>query len=345
MSVPAVSILLPTYDGAHYLDAQIGSIIAQDFADFELLIVDDGSNDDTPGLLARWAATDDRIRVLPAAGNAGQKVRLVELVRAASGDLIAFSDQDDVWDQHKLGRLLAAKSDRAIAFGTSEIIDGAGQSQGMTLLDRLPPLPSADDHLIYLFKPMLSAHGMVVDRAAINEGAFHHTHPFDWLMSLDAVFSRGVVYVPDAVTHHRIHASNQSNGRLGRTPSLRERYALSDLTRRINVRQTERWMLVQRLEYLTYSPLIAVPLQQTFRRAHDLCVRAWFDQDRGIRLRDRTLFDHLCAELLPLSRSAAETRYVEKTLRRLVRSTLEPVSFAWLVGSFLRGRRMPRKSA
>jgi glycosyltransferase involved in cell wall biosynthesis len=340
--VPRVSVLLPTWNGAAYLDAQIGSILAQDMANLELIAIDDGSSDDTVARLAHHAAVDPRVRVLPSTGNVGQKARLMELLRAACGDVVAFADQDDVWDSAKLGRLLAAKGDRMVAFGRSEIINGAGEPQGMTLLDMLPPLPSPDDHLVYLFKPMLSAHGMVMNRAAISETAFHRTHPFDWLLSLDAAFGGGLVYVEDAVTFHRIHASNQSNGRLGRTLSWGERYAWPELRRRFAVRATERWMLVQRLEYLTYSAAVSPDLRQVFRRAHDRCVSAWFDQNRAVVLHDRSLREELTTLLRPLARTAAEWAHADATLGRLVRAPAEPVNAVRQVGSFLRGRRKPR---
>jgi len=346
MTNPAVSILMPTYNGAAYLDAQIASILAQDFGDFELVIVDDGSCDNTPAVLARHAGTDPRIRVLPATGNRGQKARLSELHETARADLLAFSDQDDIWDRHKLGRLVRAKGDHAAAFGTSEIIDGSGTAQGVTLLEMLPPpLPGADDHLIYLFKPMISAHSLLIDADTFDPTALCRTHPFDWLISLDAVFSRGVVYVPDAVTFHRIHQTNQSNGRLGRKPTLAERYAPSALRRRFGVRTTERWMLVQRLEHLSHSLVIDPALRQIFRKAHDACVRTWFDQDRRFELLNRKLLVDLSALLLPLAQSAIEREYADKWLRRLVRSAVHPFNIAWQVGSFLRARTMPRPSS
>lgn len=343
MPVPAVSILMPTYNGAAYLDAQVGSILKQDFIDFELVIVDDGSTDQTRAIIERHAADDPRIRVLRSDGNEGQKVRLGELVRAASADLLAFSDQDDIWDAPKLGRLLAAKGDKAAAFGPSHIIDADGQPQGMTLLDMLPPLPSDDDRLVYLFKPMISAHALLIDRTAFNEDALRRTHPFDWLVSLDAAFSRGVVYVPDAITYHRIHQTNQSNGRSGRRLPLFERYAWPELRRRFSVRGTERWMLVQRLEYMSYSPLVDDTVQRIARRAHDACVHAWFDQNRPLDLNNRRLLGRLVEILQPLATNQTERQFARKELTRLVRSSAQPANVAWQVGSFLRGRTMPRK--
>ena len=61
---PAVSVLMPVRDGQLHLDEAMASLLAQTFADFEILVVDDGSTDDTPGQLEHWAEEDDRVRVI-----------------------------------------------------------------------------------------------------------------------------------------------------------------------------------------------------------------------------------------------------------------------------------------
>src|SRR4051812_45980480 len=108
---PAVSILLPTWNGAVFLAEQLDSILEQTLADFELLVVDDGSTDGTAEIAARYAERDGRVRLLPATGNRGQKARLLELLAEARAPLLAFSDQDDVWDAGKLEALAGGLGD------------------------------------------------------------------------------------------------------------------------------------------------------------------------------------------------------------------------------------------
>jgi glycosyltransferase involved in cell wall biosynthesis len=90
--LPSVSVIVPTYNCAAFLDESLGSVLPQVAADGEVIVVDDGSTDDTGRVLARYG---DRIRVvrmdhggLAAARNAG--------LDAARGDWIAFHDADDV---------------------------------------------------------------------------------------------------------------------------------------------------------------------------------------------------------------------------------------------------------
>ena len=92
---PPVSVLLPVHDGEPHLSAAIKSIGEQTYADFEVVAVDDGSRDATPDVLAEWAASDSRVRVVrqPASGIA---VALERARAEARGRFLARMDADDV---------------------------------------------------------------------------------------------------------------------------------------------------------------------------------------------------------------------------------------------------------
>ncbi|WP_159325583.1 glycosyltransferase family 2 protein, partial [Klebsiella pneumoniae] len=64
-------ILMPVYNGQRYVDEAIASVVGQGFADFEFVLVDDGSTDETPAILAKWAARDARIVSLRSPRNEG----------------------------------------------------------------------------------------------------------------------------------------------------------------------------------------------------------------------------------------------------------------------------------
>jgi glycosyltransferase involved in cell wall biosynthesis len=96
--VPLVSVVVPAYNAERTLKASVDSVLAQDFRDFEIIVVNDGSSDSTKAILGTY---DSQIRVIdqnnrgaPAARNAG--------VSAASGKYVAFLDSDDLWSPDKL---------------------------------------------------------------------------------------------------------------------------------------------------------------------------------------------------------------------------------------------------
>src|SRR4051794_37226143 len=154
MTIPALSILLPTYNGEPHFTAQIESILAQSWEDYELLIVDDGSTDSTPAIAAAFAARDPRIRLVESAGsNAGQKARLIQLLRASRAPLISIADQDDVWDRERTRRLIEALGDKALAYGRSDLIDGEGRPLGVNLAANFGGAPEPGDRIALLFTP------------------------------------------------------------------------------------------------------------------------------------------------------------------------------------------------
>jgi glycosyltransferase involved in cell wall biosynthesis len=105
-NVPAVSVLMPTFDRLQFLPPTIASVFAQTLTDWELIIADDGSGADTRAYLRSIA--DPRVRVLwmPHSGRPG--VMLNAALRAARAEYIAFLDSDDLWLPRKLERQLAS---------------------------------------------------------------------------------------------------------------------------------------------------------------------------------------------------------------------------------------------
>ena len=104
---PLVSVVLPTHDRADRVGAAVASAQRQTWEGLELVVVDDASTDATPGVLEGLAAGDDRVRVLRndrALGPAGARNTGLD---AASGDVVAFLDDDDEWAPEKVERQLA----------------------------------------------------------------------------------------------------------------------------------------------------------------------------------------------------------------------------------------------
>lgn len=115
MNAPLVSVVLPTRNRAELLRRSLGSVLAQTHRDFELIVVDDASDDGTPALLA--ALSDPRVRVLRRERNAGAAAARNAGIALARGELLAFQDDDDIWLRHKLEtqvRALAASPDAAL---------------------------------------------------------------------------------------------------------------------------------------------------------------------------------------------------------------------------------------
>lgn len=132
---PAVSVVIPTFNRIDLLPLAVSSVLDQTFADFELLVVDDGSTDGTDSWLD--AITDRRLRAirLPHSGNVA-RVRNAGAA-AATGRFLAFLDSDDLWLPRKLEAQMAttATDERAWSYTRYEHIDAGGW--------RIPPRAGA----------------------------------------------------------------------------------------------------------------------------------------------------------------------------------------------------------
>jgi len=104
---PLVSVVLPTYNRAHLLRRAIVSVLSQSMADFELIVVDDASTDDTESVVQRLAAQDRRIRYVRRPGNGGPAGARNTGLAAARGEFVAFQDSDDEWLSGRLELTLA----------------------------------------------------------------------------------------------------------------------------------------------------------------------------------------------------------------------------------------------
>jgi glycosyltransferase involved in cell wall biosynthesis len=124
LSTPRISVVIPAYNAAPYIGAAIDSILNQTYKDLEIIVVDDGSVDNTAAVLRAY---DGKIRYV-LQKNGGASSARNNGIRIARGELIAFLDADDTWLPEKLElqtRFLSAHTEAALVFGDLElVVDG-----------------------------------------------------------------------------------------------------------------------------------------------------------------------------------------------------------------------------
>ena len=97
-----VSVVICTYNGERYLREQLDSILAQTYPVFEVVVQDDCSTDGTVGIIESYRNKFSNLRIIRNEHNLGFNENFHRALLQAEGDLIAISDQDDVWDEDKL---------------------------------------------------------------------------------------------------------------------------------------------------------------------------------------------------------------------------------------------------
>lgn len=100
-TLPKVTVIIPTYNRAHLIERSIRSVLDQTYQDFELIVVDDGSTDNTEEIVARFG--DDRLRYIRLNQSSGSPAAPTNIgIKAARGEYIAVQDSDDQWLPGKL---------------------------------------------------------------------------------------------------------------------------------------------------------------------------------------------------------------------------------------------------
>src|SRR5688572_7400598 len=113
-SAPRVSVLVPAWNDGVYLDAALRSLEDQTWRDFEVVIADDGSTDDTPEIAAAWASRDARFSLLRGESNRGMTENWNAALRAARGELLTKLDADDAASPDFLAVMVPELDDAAV---------------------------------------------------------------------------------------------------------------------------------------------------------------------------------------------------------------------------------------
>jgi teichuronic acid biosynthesis glycosyltransferase TuaG len=130
-----ISIITPTFNSSTYIKETIYSVISQSYTDWELLIIDDCSSDDTVEIVESFTLSDERIRLIKNQQNKGASFSRNVGIAKSHGDYLAFLDSDDLWEKDKLQTQITFMRDHKIAFCFTGylIVDSSGKSSGKTV--------------------------------------------------------------------------------------------------------------------------------------------------------------------------------------------------------------------
>jgi glycosyltransferase involved in cell wall biosynthesis len=210
-AAPTVSVVMAAYNGGAFLRATIDSVRAQTMPDFEIVVVDDGSKDDTPAVLA--TIDDPRLRVIRAERNGGPAVARTLAMAHARGRFIAGLDQDDLCHPERFARQLAyldAHPDVALVCSTITMFEGA-KERG----DPYPDLtdPDAIDWTMGLLNPLAWSTATMRGDAAraldpFERDAYRFAEDFDLYTRIRAHGRIGRIAEP--LVRYRLHPGGAS---------------------------------------------------------------------------------------------------------------------------------------
>ncbi len=127
-----VTVIMPAYNAEKYISEAIASVLAQDYTELELIVIDDGSSDATCRIVREFAERDRRVRLEVNETNSGVAVSRNRGMDMARGEFIALLDSDDAWYPEKLSKQIAALREQGadLACTSYELMNEAGRRDG-----------------------------------------------------------------------------------------------------------------------------------------------------------------------------------------------------------------------
>ena len=205
---PLVSVVLATYNGAGFLEAQLESVLCQSYPSIEIIVVDDGSTDATPEILKEYARRHRRIKLYFSNGNLGYIKNFEKGCRLAAGSHISFCDQDDIWHPDKTSQLMNAMGDYQMIYCDAELVDGQMNSLHKKRSD-IKNLRSYDNCLYFAADNCVGGHAMIIKKDLFNNAfPFPKEMPHDlWLAFVSTIFG-GMKYLDKPLVKWRHHGNN-----------------------------------------------------------------------------------------------------------------------------------------
>lgn len=211
MPQPLVSILIPSFNHARYLGACLDSVLAQTFENWEVILVDDGSSDDSLAIAQSFASREPRIKVFQNEKNLGTYGTEQRALELSSGEFIAILNSDDLWLKDKLLRQINALLDEpkaSFCYTLGWMADSEGSVDQND--DVHADWPTA---LVQEILPWLLCENRILASSVLfrREGLSFHPecrYSGDWVALLEQSMRGHAICIPERLTLWRQHDSN-----------------------------------------------------------------------------------------------------------------------------------------
>jgi glycosyltransferase involved in cell wall biosynthesis len=213
-----VSVILPTYNGSELIANSIRSVISQSFNDYEFIIIDDGSTDNTAEIVRGFAAIDGRIRYLRNETNKGLERTLNRGLHFAKGKYIARIDDDDTWiDTEKIKNQVEFLDGHP-----SHVLVGTGciivDEDGIEIHRHSPPTTDLQirktilSSTIFYHSTVMFSRAMAIQTGGYSEAKFHAASDFDLWLRFGTM--GGLSNLPNFSVAYTMRPGNMCSGKI-----------------------------------------------------------------------------------------------------------------------------------
>lgn len=242
--MPSVSIIMPSYNHGRFVEQAVRSVLNQTFSDLELIIIDDGSKDESATILARLAETDRRIQLIVRA-NKGAGATLNEGLSLARGTWIGILNSDDYYHPDRLAVLLDRLGKAKADWGFSRVLFVDANDQPATVAEaeqfkNIQNTVSSWPTVGFAFLKnnlALTTGNLFFKRSLLDTvGCFRpldHVHDWDFALRLTAIAEP--VFVDVALYSYRFHGSNTFRALALETTSRETSFLMRSFLRDVSI--------------------------------------------------------------------------------------------------------------
>ncbi len=207
---PLVSIALATFNGSKFIHKQLDSLLVQTYTNFEIVISDDHSTDETSSIIESYAKLDSRIRIFQNHLKKGVVGNFTAAIEHCKGEVIFFCDQDDVWYKDKIAQHVDMYQDPKVQWVYNEVrlTNQTGQPIGL-LTDKLPDYWTRRKLLYYTWGSCVLGCATSYRTSLIKK--LWPADPFatghdSWIQL--AIYPAKSYYIPEILQDYRQHDNN-----------------------------------------------------------------------------------------------------------------------------------------
>ncbi|RBP02777.1 glycosyltransferase family 2 protein [Rossellomorea aquimaris] len=166
MNTPLVSIITPVYNAEKFIEETIDSVLNQTYSNWEMILINDQSPDNSKDIILSMAKQDSRIRLIDLDENSGAAIARNKGIDASNGQFIAFLDSDDLWHPQKLEKQIEflLQNDYAFSFTSYELMEENGTKTGKTV-----NVPSKMEYEDLLRNTIIGCLTVILDKNKIGE--------------------------------------------------------------------------------------------------------------------------------------------------------------------------------
>lgn len=211
MNKPLVSIALCTYNGEQFLVEQLDSIVNQTYPNLEVIIVDDGSKDETISILQSYSKKHTNIKIYQNEVNLGYIKNFEKAITLCSGEYIALSDQDDIWILNKIELQVEEIGNNILIYHDSEFVNQQGASLNKKMSDILK-MYEGESYRPFLFFNCLSGHECLFHKSLIAASIPFPKEIFhDRWLAFTATNRGSIKYLDVPLVKYRQHEKSDTN--------------------------------------------------------------------------------------------------------------------------------------